>query len=305
MDRLTSIWEIQAKQQQQFNLDPSAMSALDRARASKDYILGLHEEVNELAEVTTHYKAHVLRSPRIERANVAEEAADILKFLVSICQLNGVTDQQLFDAFQTKTDVIADKARGQRLELERETKLIVSDLDNCIADLTGWQYELDRSRGNAPMNDKTLHMLESLKEDFYRGGGFLNIPPIDGAREGLEVIREAGFKIVLITARPHWQYKRLYGDTLQWLQKHNIPYDLILFNKDKAEAIYEHILPARPKFFVEDKAKHCIEVAAIGVPVLMMDWDYNKDMANTALIKRVAGWREIVAEVLRGAPANS
>lgn len=301
-ERWTKMWDRQQEQQEGFNLNPEAMSDIDKARTAKDLFLGLYEEVGELTRVTARFKAHILKSSPPERLNIADEAADALKYLISICQLYGVSSQDLFEAFNRKSDVVADRARGERLELERHTRLIICDLDNVIADLSGWQDKLNTARGDAPMNDRTVQLLESLKEDFYRDGGFKDLPAIKGAPEGTHELRRLGFKIVLITARPYWQYKRLYGDTLQWLQAHNVAYDLILFNKDKAEAIYEHIFPAQPLFFVEDAEKHAISVAAIGVPVLLLDWDYNRDIRPHPLIKRMEGWGSIIEHV-RGVAA--
>lgn len=296
------MWERQQEQQEAFNLNPEAMSDIDKARTAKDLALGLFEEASELTRDTARYKAHILKAPPIERINVADEAADVLKYLIAISQLYGVTPVDLYEAFMRKSDVVADKARGEQLELARTTQLVICDLDNVISDLSGWQNKLNESRGNAPMNDRTVQLLESLKEDFYKGGGFKDLPVIKGAIEGTAQLRKMGYKIVIITARPYWQYKRLYADTLQWLKKYDITYDLILFNKDKAEAIYEHIFPARPAFFVEDREKHAIEVAGIGVPVLLLDWPYNKDIRPHPLIKRVEGWGGIIEQV-RGTSA--
>lgn len=297
-DRLQEIWDIQNKQQQQFNLDPRTMSVLAKATASKDLALGLYEEVKELVDDTTHYKAHVLRLPKVERTNVADEAADVFKYLVAICQLHGVTAQDLYDAFKRKTAVVSSKAHGQRVELERDTKLVITDLDGCVADLSAWQNELNAQRGDAPMNDGTVKMLESLKEEYYKGGGFLKLPAVVGAREALGAMREAGYKIAVITARPSWQYKRIYADTIDWLARHDIPYDLLLFGKDKAEEVYEHIYPARPLFFVEDRAKHCIEIANIGVKVLHLRGNTN-DLAPHPLIQPMTDWDSIYQEFKR------
>ena len=296
-EKWNEMWKRQHEQQVAFNLDPHGMNALVKAQVAKDLSLGLYEEVSELSKIVGHYKAHVLKTPPIEKVNVADGAADVLKYLISIAQLYSVTAEELFQAFVRKSNVVDDRAKGERLELERDTKLIIVDVDNVIADLSGWQSKLNEARGGAPMNDRTVQLLESLKEDFYRDGGFLHLPPIDGAADGLKAISEAGWKIVLISARPYWQYKRVYGDTVEWLQKHGMTYDLILFNKDKAEAIYEHIFPARPSYFIEDREKHAKEVAGIGVPVLLLDWDYNRDIEENGLITRMADWPAIVKHV--------
>lgn len=291
------MWERQAEAQRFFNLNPEAMDNIARARASKDLILGLYEEAGELSREVTRFKAHILKGRPVERINVADEAADVLKYTIAIAQLYGVTAEEMFIAFMRKSDVVEDRARGQRTELEVNTRLIVSDLDNVIADLRPWQAKMSEAQGGAPMNDRTVQLLESLKADMYRGGGFRDMPAIEGAVEGMRTLREMGYKIILVTARPQWQYKRVYADTLHWLQEHGIVYDNILFEKDKAEAVYEHIFPARPKFFIEDRDKHCLEVAGIGVPVLLLNYPHNAHITETDLITRVADWTDIVVKV--------
>lgn len=292
-DRFEEMWEIQRKQQEELGLDPRSMTQLDKLRVAKDLALGLHEESAALTSIATHYKAHVLKIPKTERGNVAAKAADVLKYLISVCQIHGVRSADLAEEFRRKTDVVADRARGYKMELERGAKLIVTDLDGCVADLSGWQKQLDEAGGNAPMGEGKLKLLESLKEDFYRGGGFRELPAIPGAREALKKMRDAGYGIAIITARPQWQYKRLYADTIEWLKKNGIEYDLILFNKDKAEAIYEHVHPAQPLFFIEDRAKHCLELANIGVRVLHLAGGTSGGIEPHPLIQPVKDWAEI------------
>lgn len=296
-DRWAKLWERQAETQRFFNLDPMAMDGIGKARAAKDLALGLYEETGELARDATRFKAHILKDKPVERVNIADEMADVVKYAIAIAQLYGVTADEAFEAFMRKSDVVEDRARGQRTELEVDTKLIVCDLDNVICDLRSWQSKLNDSRGGAPMNDRTVKLLESLKEDFYRGGGFREMPAIEGAREGMKAIKDMGYTVILVTARPQWQYKRLYADTMGWLKAHGIEYDNIIFEKDKAEAIYEHIFPARPKFFIEDRDKHALEVANIGVPVLLLDYDYNRHIEETPLIRRVVDWTAIVEAI--------
>ena len=125
------------------------------------------------------------------------------------------------------------------------------------------------------------------------------MPPIKGAPEALREIKAMGYKIVIITARPHHRHKRLYADTLGWMKRHAAPAALILFERDKAEAICEYVYPARPSFFVEDRPKHAMEIAAIGVPVLFLDPKGDKEIPDDKSIQRVASWECIVEQLKR------
>jgi hypothetical protein len=301
MSRLKEIWKRQLEQQIGFNMDPEAMTKVRKIEVAKDLLLGLDEEVAKLANSATHYKVHILRSTEIEKANVAEAVVDVLKYAIAIGQLYGLTDTDLYDTFLNKSTVVADKARGERLLLERDTRVILFDLDNVIADMLDWDIGLKKARGQAMdgMGDVMVTMLESMKEEFYKSNGFLKLSPVDSAPESIRLLKSYGWKIVIISARPIWQYRHIYSDTVQWLNKHGIEYDLLLFNKDKAEAIYEHIFPAMPSYLVEDREKHVLEVSELGIKVLVMDYSYNETIKDTNLITRVYGWNEVISVIGR------
>ena len=61
-------------------------------------------------------------------------------------------------------------------------------------------------------------------------GDYGSAEPIPGAREALTRLREAGWIVVLQTARHfnHWQV------TEEWLSHHGIPYDQLVFGKPPA-----------------------------------------------------------------------
>lgn len=293
--RLKEMWRKQAEQQAGFNMDPQAMTDIARTIASKDLCLGVYEEVTELAGYIASYKEHLLKAARIEKVNVADCVVDVIKYALAAGQLYGVTDDDIYESFLRKSEVVRDRARGERLELESNTPVLVVDVDNVIADLTDWDKNLRKARGDSEgMNEKVVDVLESMKDTFYKEGGFTKLKPIPGAVEGVRELRGYGWKIVLISARPYWQYKRIHADTVLWLREIGLEYDLLMFNKDKAEAIYEFIFPARPSYLVEDREKHVLEVSELGIRVLLLDYPYNEGVKDTELITRVRGWDEIV-----------
>jgi len=297
-DRWDALWERQEYQQKALGLDPSAMSSSDKERVAKDLALGLFEESSDFIRDATRYKCHILDKP-IERSNLLESGIDVLKYAIALLQLHGVTADEAFKAYLEKSRVVQHRFDGAATKLQKETKLIISDLDNCIADLTSFQQRVSRVKDGRKETDAVTAELEALKEEYYRTGGFRDLPVIEGAREAMKSLRHAGFKVAIITARPHHQYKRVYADTITWLAQHGIVHDLLLFNKDKAEAIYEHISPARPSFFIEDRSKHALELTAIEVPVILMNRPWNQDLPENPLITRVENWAEALEVIAR------
>jgi hypothetical protein len=293
---LKHMYEAQMVQQKDFNLDPAVMNDFRRIDVAKDMILGLHEEVVKLASYACHYKAHVLRSDEIRIGSVADAVADVVKYSFVLAQLFGINEIELYDAYMRKTDVVADKARGERVKFISGMPVLIFDLDNVIADLTCWDNNI-RSAKTGTVDGKKKNMveyLESMKREFYTEGGFTRISEICGARDGLKELKRRGWCIVIISARPVWQYKQVYSDTVRWLREKDIAYDLLLFNKDKAEAIYEKIFPAVPAYLVEDRIKHVLEVAELDIPVLVMSYPHNAELKETDKIIRVNCWNQIL-----------
>jgi len=177
-DGLKILWDLQASQQVELGLDPKHMNEVDRARATSDLVLGLHEEVTELGRLSSSYKRHLLRDDRVERYNVSEEVADILKLAIALAQLHGLSQEDVYGAFIRKTDVVRARAEGERIKMERDTKIICVDLDDVVCDLSDWAKKLENLKGSAPANDRTWALVESFKDEFYQGGGFRRLPPM-------------------------------------------------------------------------------------------------------------------------------
>jgi len=295
-DRWNDIWQRQREQQKSFGLEPTNMTPLSKAKLAKDLALGLYEEAAELARTATRFKVHILSDMPVEKVDVANEAADVMKYTIAIAQLHGISADQMVRVFMQKSDVVEHKAAAQRIQLEDETRVIIVDMDGCLADLSVLD-ELVFQAGS-------LTEQEQIKAEFRRTGGYLELPPIPGSREGMKRLRAAGYKLVVLTARPYQRYNRLYADTMEWLVKYGIDHDMLLFERDKAEAICEHIYPAKPRYFIEDRAKHALEIADLEIEVLLIDAPENRTLRQNPFIKRVADWNALCEEVLKGAERN-
>lgn len=292
------MWDEQAEFQQEIGLDPRNMTDADKAAEAKNLLLNLSEEGAELARVAGGYKRHILHTKPVDRGNVAIEVVDGIKCLLTLAQLFGVGREELVHAFHEKTNVLRDRAEADRLQLERETRVVCVDLDDCVCDLSEWPKLLDQLQGGVPRQHHKL--LEEYKDDFHSSGRFRELPVIEGAQEALVAIKRAGFTIVIVTARPVWQFKRIYADTLHWLDKHNIPRDLLLFNKDKVEAIHRDLRPAWPVAFIEDHPRNALALASANVPVLLYEQEYNANVPEGEHIQRVRDWNDILLALNAG-----
>lgn len=295
MTTIEELWTVQRLQQQELGLDPRHQDLASKLRLSADLSTQVSEDGSMLGRLFGAHKRHLLRQPQVSKHNVAELCADVAKSVIALAQLHGVTSADFVEAFHAKSRVVAAKSAQERHQLLHDTRLACFDLDDVICDISPWTRHLASLRGTAPPNAKTLAMMEEYKHEFYHSGRFgAEFTPVVGAIEGVRTVKELGYSIVIITARPQWQYKRLFGDTIAWFERHQIPIDFLFFNKDKVEAVHSHLAPAWPTLFVEDHPRNVDALAAAGVNVLLFDRPHNADYHPPESVRRVTDWESIV-----------
>lgn len=292
-DLLLDMWSVQADQQRELGLDGGSLSPVQLQAESTALVALLHEEAAELSRLMPTHKRHLLSLPRLVRTDAAEQVADVLKTVIAWAQLHGLMPAEVVEAFHRKTLVVAQRAAAAKMALAADTSVMCFDIDDVVCDIREWRSRLVSIRGGRPPSAEVHREEEAYKDQCYRDGTFAQCPPVPGAPAALRQIRDAGYRMVYVTARPQWQYRRLYADTLDWMERHQVPHDLVLFNKDKAEAVYEHISPAWPKAFVEDHDRNARALAAIGVNVLLFDQPHNQDYHGEG-IRRVRGWNGVL-----------
>jgi phosphoglycolate phosphatase-like HAD superfamily hydrolase len=297
IDKFQQLWDLQCLQQKELGLDPELMNDLERRAAGNDFVLTLFEECAELQRTVGRYKRHILEEGAPDPGNVAINVVGVLKMAVAVAQLHGLDVDEVLDTFKSETQVVRYKANAARARLRSHTHVLGIDIDDCTLDLEPWRAELKALVGGAPMNAKTMALEESWKDDWYKRGRFRELKPIDGAPEGIREIKQMGVKCAFITARPQWQYKRIHADTLWSFEHYDIPHDILVFNKDKVEALYTHVQPAWPVAFVEDHERNARALSAAGVQVLLFDRPHNRNMEEIPRVTRVHGWGEVVDAV--------
>lgn len=113
---------------------------------------------------------------------------------------------------------------------------------------------------------------------------FGEVPAMEGAREALELMKNAGVELYLVTARP----PNLRELTADWLKRHKIPYDRLIFDPHKGEACRRHGL----KVFVDDHFDNAVGVARVGSKSVLVDAPHNRHLDHGKHgITRLFHWR--------------
>lgn len=293
--KLSVFFRSQVAQQRELGLDPSSLDDVARARAITDLVALLHEESSELGRLGGGYKHHLLTRVSVERSVIAEEVADVLKTTLALAATFGLDAGDVEEAFWRKTTAISAKAKTERTTLTEGTRLVCLDIDDVVCDLSPLREELGGGLIDidAPPAER-LAAAERVKEQFYEGGRFREMEEVEGASEAIRELAANDFTIVIITARPQWQYKRLYADTVTWLHERRIPFARVLFNQNKVEALHQHVYPAWPRAFVEDHERNIKALASAGVEVFVFDRPWNQSIRESRNVIRVYDWKDIV-----------
>lgn len=290
---IDNIWSEQYQLQQLWH-DWKAMSEVERDALVKELLLNLHKQANELQTITDQSNYHILKQKRdLDAYMLADAGVGVMKLLVALMLARGVTPELFARAWSDVSERVKNKWRWEQDELSK-AEVLLCDLDGVVAKYVDGFKAWCATNGHVLGDHINKPDLEPIKDAFHSTGGFLTLEPMDGAVEVLNAwrCRKASRRLVMVTARPYRQYKQVYGDTVDWLRRHHVSYDHILFERDKSEAV-RLVQPARIVAHIEDRGKHALEVAASGVKVLKMPYASPEEQISHPLIIPVSNWGDI------------
>jgi uncharacterized HAD superfamily protein len=135
---------------------------------------------------------------------------------------------------------------------------------------------------------------KDLKFEYRECGIKRTLPVREGAPETLQLLKELGYTIIILTSRPFSEHKTLYKQTTDWLDANNIPYDGIIFGEDK----YLQILSKVPnlRFMIEDHRYYANLISKWGYTVFLVTNEYNVGKIGENVI-RVDNIKEVLDHV--------
>jgi len=271
------------------------------------YCLALHREISELLE-TVDWKIHRNEYKQPIRSNTLEELVDCLKYLMCLAQLHGFSPEEIEQEYWRKSAVV-EQLHKQEIEnniKESGKKVIGVDIDGVLADYPrSFVQFINEELGTYYMLEDvtSYNIYESLgiplekglelKDKYRQTGQKRFIPLCEGAKEFLDWAREQDYAVVLLTARPYQQYKRIFADTMEWLKSNELHYDMVLFSENKEETLINQF-QGQVEFFVEDMPKNANQVARLGVPCYLITRPYNKDSQLNGLVIRTDSLQEVM-----------
>lgn len=289
-----------------------------QAWSAKYGMLMLREVSDFLGELNT--KPHRKEVKTIINSNVREEWIDIFKYWLCMGRLWGFTPEEFIAEFFRKSEVVSQRYY-QENQLKYPDGMVVGiDIDGVLADYprsfvdfinkqlgTDHPTENITSYNIAESFGLTMEQVIELKHQYRETGEKRFIPVIDGAKEMLQSFADAGFVIVLLTARPYKQYKRMFADTQEWLHRNGLIYHSIIWDEDKSVRLLNEFGREKVQFFVEDVTYNANRIADLGPTCFLIDKPYNREDKLSNNVIRVSSPRDVVgcvAELLKNSTSR-
>jgi len=248
---------------------------------AKDLAVHMMTEMSEFLNELPFKSHRIYVDHRIDKARLAEEAIDILKYLLGLCLNMDIDARLLQETWIAKSNIVCHRLKQEqaleKARLERRS-LAVLDLDGVILDShTAW---LDWVHAQTGRRFKTRMMArvglgnedyEGLK-DTYRRTEKATIPQFRGMDRLVDLLHQRGLLVVIVTARPFNRYVNLLGDTVESLR--GIDYDLLFADAHKRERLRPHCDMIR--VVIEDDLDQAIGLSNPWTTTLLIRNDENR-----------------------------
>jgi hypothetical protein len=246
-DKLKILWDIQFNFNQNFykaKLGKSMedMSQTEKTFWTKNQLLSIVKEAMEVLDEVPSWKEHRSITENFIPSNLYEEIIDVNKFSMGLAQIWGMTFEQYYEEFLRKSYVVE-----QRWHQEHDLKLIdknskiagididgiLGEYEKCFLNFVSYKTGIEFDSIEAFKKMSGIGVYEETKSQYRQSGAKADMEACKGASEFTYELKNRGYTIIVLTARPYKDYYRIYPDTLEFLKKRNIKFDAIIFDKEK------------------------------------------------------------------------
>lgn len=258
-----------------YNIDFDNLCYEDKIKWTKEYVLSIMIESGEVLN-ELKWKKHRFIAQQENIDNLLEETVDVLKFLINIVIMHGYNEKDFFQKFVDKTKVVSIRYEQEKklkeLKDKKDVKLAVIDIDGIICNHSGTFLEGCTYKTIYDYKNNDINAYNKNKYAFRVSGQKRNAKIMPGALEFLYKLKQNGYLILLLTARPYEKIIRIYADTLHWLEKNNVHYDFLFFNKNKEQFIIDNLSPEQVKFCLDDDIENVNKLVLYFTTYLMPNY---------------------------------
>jgi len=289
---LSEVWD----KQEEYNDEMFKQRFMSSSDWMENYVHGMTAQLGQLIEQAGWRKHHV-KSVEDFGPNIKEELADLTKYIFSMWQIMGFTEQDMLDAMELKGEILAQLLRQEIQSPVIRRRIVMLDLDGVVADFRqGFMSWVAETKWADTLHIKEeeigLHMdinhnwnyraYNQAKIEFERDGGYTTLPSIKAVKMAMNTLKSIGWYIIVHTARPYTTYKRIWGDTWTWLKVHDIFPDELHFGYDERIVAASKLQENNMVIAIEDDPVLIKRYAGCGIPVFVYPQPYNTSISFTA-----------------------
>jgi phosphoglycolate phosphatase-like HAD superfamily hydrolase len=296
--RLKNLFNSQTKFSEMIGRDEEK---LNPEEMTKILSLALHAEVSDLIS-TTNYKSHKTKVDNVDIDKILFESVDIVRYTIAIMNEWKISPDQFFSAWQLKDKYLNMSYECENNRWNGSDKVAIVDIDDVLGEfrLAFSKWLLTSKSISADVESSEYYFIDALEksgenpekvfEDFIKDDGFLLLDIEKGANEFLQSLKDRGYYIHLLTARPSDNLRCFYN-TFTWLDKFDVTFDRLSFSSEKLRWCMksEYWESGSIEFAIDDSPKHVAEYAKHGINVLVPKKPYNTevhDMDNVTLYEK-------------------
>ena len=257
-------------------------------KITQENVLCAHAELSALVNAT-HYKNHHTHSePIANKSTVLYESVDVIRYMLAILNTWNISSEEFENAFYKKDVYLKKHKEFQSKSWDGKQPVVIVDIDDVLANFregfSSWLKE--NYCVDADVNSKEYYFITALSKIhmnsetvfklFLDEGGFANLLKDEQNINLLRTLKEQGYWIHLLTARPEEELQCLY-DTYYWIDSHEIPCDAISFSPEKFRwcAKSKYYDAGKIMFAIDDAPKHANDYAKHGIKCLVPLKSYN------------------------------
>ena len=185
--------------------------------------------------------------------------------------------------------------------MKEKRKVCVFDIDGVLNYYPQTWIDFVNEKINASFKDLT-EMKQSIsyfgynkfKEEYRTSGYKESLKRRTNSRYITNALKNRGYEINIITARPVIKYPELRKQTTNWLDKNEILYDNIFYSNKKQSELINSCYDA--EFIVEDNRFIANLLAERNYKVFLIDSIYNQGTI-VKNVKRITDLLEIISEI--------
>ena len=269
--------------------DVENLTEEQRIEKHKTLCLAMHSELSQLAE-SVHFREHRTAITPTHRQNILFETMDVYRYCLAILNLWEYDENDAHGAFMSR-DAHLNCRTAKNWSKWNGQDVVIVDVDDVIARFRMRFYEWINETYDENLEDFSSEYFLSqpvqgkagdvLLQEFIDAGNLRNLPVNKNVINGLQKLRESGYWIHILTARPSTELKCL-NETYEWLENHVREFDSVQLSSEKYIAMASLPAYAAGKIVcaIDDSPKHAAEYAMHGIKCLVPMRNYNEGVWN-------------------------